>query len=200
MFTLLMRSCGAVGLTAVLFLGMSYLIRPGEAPPEPTGTDTKINILREKRQEPQSFDDLKMPSPPPSQQPPPMIMARPTPATASGGGLSILKPIVNNGSVIGTVTDNRRAIPVIRFGTDYPQRELQQGIEGWVLVEFTIDADGSVSDIQIIESEPENARGFGRAAIRSIQRWSYQPKMVDGRAVAQHHMREIFRFEIQDQQ
>ena len=198
MFNLLSRSALAGCFTVTVFLLMSYLIKPGEPPPEPDATDVPISILRKERQETSESIKQALPTPPQTQSSPPPLMAHLAPAAAlQNPGLTLLAPIGNIGEGLATdFTGDRRAIPLVAITPEYPPRELQNGVEGWVLLEFTIATDGSVENILVIESEPKNA--FNRAAIRAMGRWRYQPKMVGGRPVAQQHMREIFRFEIND--
>jgi protein TonB len=73
-----------------------------------------------------------------------------------------------------------------------------KGIEGWVLVEFIITAGGTVADARVIDSEPKVI--FDRETLRAIKRWKYQPKIVDGQAVPQYNMRELFQFVIENPQ
>jgi len=57
----------------------------------------------------------------------------------------------------------------------YPPLAERRRIEGEVELEFTIAADGSVTDIEVIRAEPEGI--FEREAIGALQRWRYaQPE------------------------
>jgi len=74
----------------------------------------------------------------------------------------------------------------------YPEDALRKGIEGWVELQFTVDADGKVSDVEITASEPKNV--FDRAAVSAMKHARYEPVLVDGQAVAQKaHFRIAFR-------
>lgn len=196
--SIIFRSGLAFCFTLAVFLVMSYLIKPDAMPPEPTDKEFNISITRKQRQEASEPLHRDLPEPPQLQNSPPPPMARVAPrASLQHDGFKALTPIKSGDELIDiNLNANRRAIPVIAIPPDYPQGPLANDIQGWVLLEFTIAADGSVADIVVIDAQPENT--FDRAAIRAIRRWSYQPKMVDGRPVAQHHMREIFRFEIVD--
>lgn len=55
----------------------------------------------------------------------------------------------------------------------YPPRALKQRLEGWVLVGFTIRADGRVDDVSVLNAEPAGV--FDREAVGSMQRWQFQP-------------------------
>lgn len=80
------------------------------------------------------------------------------------------------GGMSGFDTD---VIPMVRPNPKYPPRALQAGIEGYVILDVTIDADGSVSAVSVIESKPK--RLFDREAIRAMKRWKFRPKIVDGK-------------------
>lgn len=69
------------------------------------------------------------------------------------------------------------AAPVIRpISTPpprYPAEALRSGQSGEVLVEFTIDTDGSVSNARVVRAEP--ARVFDREAVAAVRRWRFEP-------------------------
>ena len=54
----------------------------------------------------------------------------------------------------------------------YPEHAYQNGIEGWVWLEFDIDKSGAVTDISLIDSYPEKT--FDQAIINAVKRWQYQ--------------------------
>lgn len=73
-------------------------------------------------------------------------------------------------------------VPLVRVQAEYPDRARDEEIEGWVLVRFTIAADGGVTAPEVVEASPR--RIFDRAALDAIRRWKYRPMMQGGRAVA----------------
>ena len=73
---------------------------------------------------------------------------------------------------------------MVRINPQYPRNELIAGVEGWVKVKFTVEADGSVSSPKIMESKPP--RVFDTAALRAIKNWKFKPKVVNGVAVTQN--------------
>lgn len=73
-------------------------------------------------------------------------------------------------------------IPIVRIEPQFPREALLEGISGYVVVEFTIEADGSVSDPKVVESEPR--RMFDRNAVRAIYKWKFKPRIIDGKPVA----------------
>ncbi len=55
----------------------------------------------------------------------------------------------------------------------YPTEALREGRQGEVVVEFTVNPDGSVSDPRVVRANPP--RVFDRAAISAVRRWRFQP-------------------------
>ena len=69
----------------------------------------------------------------------------------------------------------------MRINPDYPPRALSRGLEGWVQVQFTITATGTVANAVVVNAEPKNI--FDDAALKAIARWRYNPKVDGGVAV-----------------
>lgn len=61
----------------------------------------------------------------------------------------------------------------------YPEEARLRGIEGRVVLEFTINEDGVPVDIQIVEATPEGV--FELAAISAVSQWRYRPALKYGR-------------------
>lgn len=79
------------------------------------------------------------------------------------------------------------AVPLVRVPPQYPERAQQRGIEGRVLVEFTISKSGSVKDAKVVAAEPSDI--FNAAAVKSVMQWKYNPKIENGKAVEQRGIR-----------
>ncbi len=89
---------------------------------------------------------------------------------------------------------DRDVIPLVRIAPDYPPRALARGIEGWVQVQFTITATGTVKDPKVVNSDPKNI--FDDAALKSISRWRYNPRVEGGVAVERVGIQTIIRFQL----
>jgi len=61
---------------------------------------------------------------------------------------------------------------------EYPPEQLQQGIDGVVLVEFTIGTDGKVMAARSVRS-PDDMLSV--AALHAISQWEFDPPTKDGR-------------------
>jgi len=72
---------------------------------------------------------------------------------------------------------------------DYPPDAVRKHQEGWVEVEFTVSADGSVTGASVVNANP--ARVFNTSALRAVERWTFKPRMENGRAVEEKIRRRI---------
>lgn len=134
---------------------------------------------------------------------PPPTPETPRIALTSGGverTVARLTPIVDtNGAVTRTgltAGSDRDVIPLVRVNPDYPPRELTRGTEGWVLVQFTITAIGTVKDAIVIDAEPKTS--FDDAALKAIARWRYNPKVENGVAVERVGVQTKIVFQLED--
>jgi len=64
----------------------------------------------------------------------------------------------------------------------YPYRAMAANIEGWVELKFTVNPDGTVGNVTVLNTSPP--RTFEAAAIRAVGKLRYQPVTRDGRAIA----------------
>ena len=102
---------------------------------------------------------------------------------------------LRGGLSLGAAPSDRELVPVVRVRPLYPPRAAQKKIEGWVLLEFTVTATGTVRDPVVIDAKPKGV--FDRSAKRAIRKWKYKPKVVDGKPVEQPGIRNklVFRLE-----
>ncbi|MDA1372470.1 MAG: TonB family protein [Proteobacteria bacterium] len=82
---------------------------------------------------------------------------------------------------------------VRRAPASYPSRAANRNIEGSCEVEFTVTADGEVSDPVIVESDPRGV--FDNACLDAIVDFEYRPKTINGVPVDAPGVRISFRFE-----
>jgi TonB family protein len=83
--------------------------------------------------------------------------------------------------------------PINHCTVAYPEDELQRGQAGWVLVGFTIESDGEVQDIQVIDSSPEGI--FDQAALAGMSGCRYRPIAADGKLMEGRELRVIVHFD-----
>jgi protein TonB len=114
-------------------------------------------------------------------------VAQITPTVDASGAMS--KMTMSAGS-------DRDIIPLVRINPDYPPRALSRGIEGYVIVQFTITAAGMVKDVIVTEAKPKGL--FDEAAVRAVGRWRYNPKVVEGVAVERRGVQTMITFQLED--
>ena len=76
----------------------------------------------------------------------------------------------------------------------YPPAARAAGIEGHVVVRYDVTAAGTVANPRIVESEP--AGTFDAAALASLSRWRFRPRVEDGQAVSAPDRVSTLRFRI----
>ena len=74
-------------------------------------------------------------------------------------------------------------MPLSRVNPRYPRKALRRGLEGEVVLEFTVDANGDVvkDSIRVISATPEGV--FDRTSMRALSRWRFQPRKQGGQAI-----------------
>lgn len=89
-------------------------------------------------------------------------------------------------------------MPLVRVTATYPNRAAERGIEGYVVVELTVAADGSVpaDSIFVIDAEPKGY--FEREAIKAARKFKYKPKVVNGVAQPVSGVQYRFSFNLAD--
>lgn len=58
------------------------------------------------------------------------------------------------------------------------------GPEGWMLARYTIQADGTVTDVTVLDAVPQRIRTDD--AVRTMQQWKFNPATRDGTPIAWH--------------
>jgi len=71
----------------------------------------------------------------------------------------------------------------------YPAEAVRAKKDGWVQVEFTVDANGQVTDAKVANADPP--RLFNTAALDAVRRWTFKPRMENGKAIEEHMSRRI---------
>ena len=99
----------------------------------------------------------------------------------------------------GYVGEDRTVISVKKVFDSvptYPRNALRMGREGYVLIEFDVDTDGSVLDPYVIESEPTGV--FERSAIKAVRKWLYEAPTYNGVSVKVNNVQVKVSFNLDD--
>jgi protein TonB len=75
--------------------------------------------------------------------------------------------------------------PVIlrRVTAEYPEFARRSRIQGQVILEVEVLADGSIGAIEVFKSLMPGPDGFDESAIRAVRQWQFQPAKSGGNAV-----------------
>lgn len=179
------------GVTFLLFWSMTVLIATPEIEIKPQPSPIGIGWI----------DEVRTPAPPLPKPDPlpkkPELAPSPQvdpfhPGRTAGPGLGIGPGTPIQGPGIGEegfqlIRPSGDVVPLVRVPPRYPARALARGIQGRVLVEFTVDPAGRVRDAQVIAAEPENV--FEEAALEAVRQWRYEPRVEDGRALSRSGVR-----------
>ncbi|WP_428311193.1 energy transducer TonB [Hydrocarboniphaga sp.] len=192
--------------SALMFLGLFGLINRHGGGIDKADTLPTIDFVRLKRDtELQTLERRKPPPPPPPPKTPPppkLKVATDTPQeqqtpfampnlglSASVGGGPFLGAMGSGGGAPAGGLFDGDIIPMQRIQPTYPRQAARDGIEGYVKIQFTVNADGTVREAKVLESKPRGV--FDAAAISSALRWKFKPKVVDGKPVDQRGVQTI---------
>ena len=65
---------------------------------------------------------------------------------------------------------------------DYPSEALRRNIEGWVDVSYVVTAEGKISTVKVLDSNPTGV--FDAAATKALMRVRYKPMTQNGKSIA----------------
>lgn len=190
----------ALVMTAGLFYLMQAMITGGEGgmtePPQGSVLDfvrvKPEEVVQQKERKPQRPPE---PSTPPPAMPQPQLQSNLEQVATSGFDFSA--DISAAGSLTGGIgldQSDGEYLPIVKVQAVYPRRALQRGIEGYVVVEFTVTKQGTVRDPYVVEAQPENI--FDQAAIDAVLKFKYKPRVVQGEAVEVKGVRNRLTFAI----
>ncbi len=153
--------------------------------------DTEVESRREEYQKPQREKPPAVPSAP--------RLSVAASAPGAGSAVQMLTPKIDTSGIkldISAGGSDRDVTPLVRVNPEYPRRALQRGIEGWVQMQFTITAAGTVKDIKVVDSEPKKV--FDEPAVQAVSRWRYNPRVENGVAVERVGIRVLLRFKLEE--
>lgn len=178
----------------VLFMFMASLIVSGKFKPAATDSENFIEFVRIKSDDDVQVRQRQVPKkPPPPKEPPPMqklnVASEAKPMTPDlNMALPDLDLPIGKGSGpylggAGGGTADSSTVPLVRIEPQYPRKAAMAGTEGWVLLKFDINEQGSVANVEVIDAQPR--RTFDREARNALLKWKYKPRLVDGKPTVQ---------------
>lgn len=168
---------GAAIVTVILFLTMAALIRQ-ELRLEDEKAAVKIDITAQLQDSTLNANQSQAKRPTLDTPPPPPPAVTDPSNRPSVDGVQAAVPQIDVNLNVGTgFNPDRDAQPLVRIPPQYPERCMSRAdARETVFVEFDVTPEGTTTNIRAVESTNSC---LNRAATRSVERWKYQPKIVD---------------------
>lgn len=199
-----------VSVTLSLFYIMQALIQSSERPLKEDALVSLIDFVRVEHQQELQIRQSKPKKPPPSDEPPP-VPAQNFNVSLDDAGFSIQQMDLKVNVDIfdgGFGISDGDYLPIVKVQPQYPWRAASQRIIGWVLVEFTVTAQGTVSNPFVVENcgwvqparpsecvdSPNSV--FDSAATKAVLKFKYKPKVINGNPVATAGVQNKINFEL----
>ena len=68
---------------------------------------------------------------------------------------------------------------LVNVAPTYPQDAIDAKVQGAVVLDVLVDADGVPSDVQVVQGIPQ----LDAAAIEAVRKWRYEPTLMNGKPV-----------------
>jgi protein TonB len=183
----------AGAITFSLFILMMTLVANRTQGPDDGAEQVVIDFVRMKRDEQSNTraDDLARPEdtqlPPP---PPPPAAKPPSDLQTADGGSTV--GLGDFGALRVSALTDSDALPEFRAQPTFPDRAYRAKIEGWVDIQFDVEASGAVTNVVAIRAQPEGY--FEKAAIKSVKRWKYAPAKSNNQKIRRRGLVTRIRF------
>ncbi|WP_164503563.1 energy transducer TonB [Pleionea sediminis] len=193
-----------IGLLILMSNMVSAKHSTGSLPVNPVynGVEVDFDLLKKIRKPEDLKPVVEKPKAPETTQKPkqsnpvtaePLITSSPT-STFSVGLPDIstepMKDIGNSWGLSGS-----EATPRLRIEPLYPREAQLKGLEGYVSLLFDIDESGAVTNIRVLESEPQ--RLFDKAAVNALRKWKYNAKKENGKTIKLTNQQVTLQFEME---
>ena len=185
--------------TFVLFMIMQSVISSDRNPFTDAFDGRIVDIVRLDEDLDIEIKKRKPPKPPPPDETPPDMPKPDFDNSNLSQGVDIGAVDVNidlNIGGIGGFSSDGEYLPIVKVAPIYPRRAQTRGIEGYVLLEFTVTKTGAVANPVVLESQPTGI--FDRAALSAALKFKYKPKVVNGEPIDVAGVRNKITFELAD--
>ena len=129
-------------------------------------------------------------------------------AKLAGYALIVGIGLLNTVLVVFAADEQRDYVPISRVNPNYPAIAIEQTLEAWVQLQFTIDESGNVRDVVVLDNcvraqaaaeESCTATGaFNDVSVEALSQWKYEPVLENGAAVSVAGIQTIMRYELGD--
>ena len=190
----------ALSMTFVLLWGMQKLIAGGNDVMSEPVKGNVLDFIRLKKDESVVKKERKLQkpakpkAPPPQMTTPPMQQSNPNATATKNSFAADIQAEVGLSGGLKLDSSDGDYLPIVKVAAIYPRRAQTRGIEGFVVVEFTVTKTGAVTSPVVVHAEPEGV--FDRAALDAVVKFKYKPRVVDGVAMAVAGVQNKISFEI----
>jgi len=190
----------AITTTFILLWSMQTLIAGGNNVMSEPPKGNVLDFIRLKKEQVITKKDRKPRKPPKPKEPPPplnqpkMQQADPNANTINTNFVADVQTNVGLSGGLNLSSGDGDYLPIVKVAPIYPRRAQSRGIEGYVIVEFTVSETGLVVDPKVVEAKPEGI--FDQAAMNAALKFKYKPRVVDGVAMAVVGVQNKISFEI----
>mgnify|MGYP000730975645 FL=1 len=201
-----------VVVTLGLFYLMQYLIQGADSALTDDKIGNLVDFVRVKQDQQLETKQRKPKKPPPPDEPPPDVPPQNFNVAVDSAGFNMsnvdLSVSVDVGGGGFGISDGEY-LPIVKVQPQYPRRALSRGLAGYVIVEFTVTAQGTVKDPFVVENcgHIPNARSpadcvdkpnsvFDSSAMKAALKFKYKPKVIDGNPVETTGVQNKITFEL----
>lgn len=190
----------AVIVTIFLLWSMQALITGGQNALTEAPRGNVLDFIRLKKEqdlvtkERKPEKPAKPKAPPPPMQAPQMQQANPNEGVVSSSFAADIQSDTGLSGGLNLEAGDGDYLPIVKVAPVYPRRAQARGIQGYVIVEFMVTKNGSVSNVEVVEAEPEGI--FDQAAINAALKFKYKPRVVDGEPMEVSGVQNKISFEI----
>ena len=185
---------------ALLFLMMSFI----STAKQKLNDDDKryvVDFVRLKQEETVKTKERKPEKPPEPEQPPPSTVTPELDTPTVKQNVVAIAPAPIDKSLdistgFGLSAADGDLLPIVKVQPIYPRRALSRGIEGYVIVEFTVTKTGAVRDPKVVEYHPSTI--FNKAALAAALKFKYKPRVVNGEPIEVRGVRNLFRYQLEN--
>lgn len=183
-----------------LFYLMQYLIESSLQGQDEEIKGQVIEIVRVER-ESETETKRRLPNRAKTASPPPppamqnTRQSRPQSKLEVGAAAFIPEVDIAGGPGTGGAQLDTDVTPLVRVPPQYPPRAAERGVEGWVLLEFTISKSGAPTNVTVVDADPPKL--FNKAAIRAVKKWKYRPKLEGGQPVERAGVQTVITFQME---
>lgn len=177
----------AVGIGAAVTFGllflMQLLIASGRGGLNDDTSHRIVDFVRVEREQVVETKKEKPEKPPEPEKQPETPNTNNSTNFDNALAVSMSSPTLSGGIDVGGVgfgVSDGEYLPIVKVAPVYPARAASRGLEGYVVVEFTVTRTGTTKDVSVVES---TSSLFDRAAVDAAGKFKYKPRVIDGEPV-----------------